>query len=491
MPGTVPGRDGERRKETPMKEIQIVDVSLREQAACNGNSLSFKEKIEVARQLDKLNVDAIETAPIVNGKNDIVFLHTLAPLMTRCILACPVGLDPELLPDTWEALRVAKRPRLNVVAPVSTVQMEYQFHKKPPVVLEMIRAQVKACRELCEDVELTLHDATRAEIDFLAQVIRAGIESGAGIITVCDTAGVMLPEESHRFVTALIEAVPELANVKLSFEYSNSLHMAAACIFASVDTGFGQIKTACSGMNEPSLRSIAHVFRAKGDALGVSCNLNMTVLEKSCDQIRQILSGNAEQDECGEAAASVSGEVNFSLAKSDSREAVAEAVRQMGYDLDEGALDSVYESVQRIVQKKTEAVGPKELEAIIGTVSLQVPATYCLKSFVITSGNEITSYAHVILERNGVEVKGFSTGDGPIDAAFLAIEEILDHHFELDDFQIQSVTGGAAAMGSTIVKLRYENKVYSGKGISTDVIGAGIRAYIDAVNKICYEAGVK
>ena len=129
-----------------MRKIQIVDVSLREQAACNGSSLSFKEKIEVARQLDKLNVDAIETAPIVNGKNDIVFLHTLAPLMTRCILACPVGLDPELLPDTWEALRAAKRPRLNVVAPVSTVQMEYQFHKKPPVVLDTYQANRLKCR---------------------------------------------------------------------------------------------------------------------------------------------------------------------------------------------------------------------------------------------------------------------------------------------------------------------------------------------------------
>ena len=474
-----------------MRKIQIVDVSLREQAACNGSSLSFKEKIEVARQLDKLNVDAIETAPIVNGKNDIVFLHTLAPLMTRCILACPVGLDPELLPDTWEALRAAKHPRLNVVAPVSTVQMEYQFHKKPPVVLEMIKAQVKACRELSEDVELTLHDATRAELEFLAQVIRAGIEAGAGIITVCDTAGVMLPDEFNKFISALNEAVPELANVTLSFEYSNALHMAAACIFASVNTGFGQIKTTCTGMNEPSLRSIAHVFRAKGDALGVSCGLNMTVLEKSYDQIRQILSGRAEQDECAEAVAPVSGELSFSLSNSDSREAVAEAVRQMGYDLDAGALDAVYESVQRIAQKKTEAVGPKELEAIIGTVSLQVPPTYTLKSFVITSGNEITSYAHVILERNGAEVKGYGTGDGPIDAAFLALEGIIGQHIELDDFQIQSVTGGASAMGATIVKLRYENKVYAGKGVSTDVVGAGIRAYIDAVNKICYEAGVK
>ena len=154
-------------------------------------------------------------------------------------------------------------------------------------------------------------------------------------------------------------------------------------------------------------------------------------------------------------------------------------------------MDVVYESVQRISQKKAESVGPKELEEIISTVSLQVPATYQLKSFVITTGNVITSYADVILERNGSEVHGFSTGDGPIDAAFLAIEKLLDHHFELEDFQIQAVTSGAEAMGSASVKLRYDNKVYSGRGLSTDVIGASIRAYIDAVNKICFEAGVK
>ncbi|MBR3689087.1 MAG: 2-isopropylmalate synthase, partial [Lentisphaeria bacterium] len=117
--------------------------------------------------------------------------------------------------------------------------------------------------------------------------------------------------------------------------------------------------------------------------------------------------------------------------------------------------------------------------------------TYNLKSFVITSGNEITSYAHVILERNGDEVKGFGTGDGPIDAAFLAVDEILGRHIELVDFKIDSVTAGASAMGSTTVKLRYENKVYAGKGVSTDVIGASIRAYLAAVNKICFEAGVK
>ena len=143
------------------------------------------------------------------------------------------------------------------------------------------------------------------------------------------------------------------------------------------------------------------------------------------------------------------------------------------------------------MRKKTEAIGPQELESIIATVSLQVPSTYNLKSFVITSGNEITSYAHVILERNGDEVKGFGTGDGPIDAAFLAVDEILGRQIELVDFKIDSVTAGASAMGSTTVKLRYENKVYAGKGVSTDVIGASIRAYLAAVNKICYEAGVK
>ena len=139
----------------------------------------------------------------------------------------------------------------------------------------------------------------------------------------------------------------------------------------------------------------------------------------------------------------------------------------------------------RVAEKKT--VGSKELEAIVASTALQIPSTYQLVSYVINNGNIISSSAQITLDKAGALMQGVCIGDGPIDAAFLAIDQIIGRHYELDDFQIQSVTEGKEAMGSALVKLRANGKLYSGNGISTDIIGASIRAYLNAVNKIVYE----
>ena len=149
----------------------------------------------------------------------------------------------------------------------------------------------------------------------------------------------------------------------------------------------------------------------------------------------------------------------------------------------------VYAAFLRIADKKN--VGEKELDAIVASAALQVPPTYTLESYVINSGNVITATAQVKLLKQGKTLSGFAVGDGPIDAAFLAIEQIIGHHYELDDFQIQAVTEGREAMGSALVRLREDGKLYSGKGISTDIIGASIHAYLNALNKIVYEEGAR
>ena len=145
----------------------------------------------------------------------------------------------------------------------------------------------------------------------------------------------------------------------------------------------------------------------------------------------------------------------------------------------------MYDEFIKVSDKKQ--IGSKELDAIVASVALQVPPTYKVKSYVINNGNIITATACIELEKNGNIIQGFSKGDGPVDAAFLAIEQVTGHHYELDDFQIQSVTEGRGAVGTSIVKLRSNGKLYSGKGISTDIIGASIKAYVNALNKICYE----
>jgi 2-isopropylmalate synthase len=178
---------------------------------------------------------------------------------------------------------------------------------------------------------------------------------------------------------------------------------------------------------------------------------------------------------------------NVCLDEGDEIGEVIKVVRQLGYDLSDEDNAKVYEAFKRVATRK-HFVGTRELDAIVASTALQVPSAYRIDSYVINSGNVITATANILLNRNGEKLRGVGVGDGPIDAAFLAIEQIIGHHYELDDFQIQTVTEGRDAMGSALVKLRADGKVYSGNGISTDIIGASIRAYISALNKIVYEA---
>ena len=220
-----------------------------------------------------------------------------------------------------------------------------------------------------------------------------------------------------------------------------------------------------------------------GNSCGFSSNVKYTELRRNIKQIKWI-ADNAKNEKSA-VTVSDSYDDGFHLDSNDDQAAVTTAVAKLGYDLSEEDNAKVYEEFLRVAAKKN--VGAKELDAIVASVALQVPATYKLANYFINNGNMITASAQITLIKDGKEMQGISMGDGPIDAAFLTIEQIIGQHFELDDFQIQSVTEGKEAMGSAVVKLRSNGKLYSGNGISTDIISASMRAYINAVNKIVYE----
>lgn len=467
-----------------MTEVAISDITLRENGKQGGYALSFKEKIEIAKILDKLNVDVIETAPIKNGKTDILFLHSIAPLIKNSILSCPVGLDATSAEEAYDAIHEAEKPRLSVMVPVSTVQMEYICNKKPKALLSSIEAVVSRAASLCKDVEVSFADATRAEKDFLCSAIKTAVGCGAKTVTLCDSAGEMLPYEFERFLNDIYADVPEMKDVKISVECSDSLGMAAACAISCISCGVTQIKTSVISDEYPTLSDVAHIFREKSDALGISSGINMAVLDNSVNKIKLMTRGQSTYSPFG-GAANASLEEDFILSSGDDIAAVKAAVSKLGYELSEEDMSRVFDEFVKISRNKK--VGSKELDAIVASVAMQVIPTYKLKSYVINNGNIITPTAQIELIKDGEILQGFCIGDGPIDAAFLAIEQITGHHFELDDFQIQSVTEGRGAMGSSIVKLRHEGRPYSGKGISTDIIGASINAYINALNKICFE----
>ncbi len=468
-----------------MRKIKISDITLREQANNPERQLTFKQKIEIAKHLDKMRIDVIDMPPIENEKTDTLLLRTMSAFLQNSALAVTLTDSFDNVELAWNSVANAKRARLHVALPVSSIQMEYFCHKKPPVMLERIQTLVSACRAYCEDVEFSAEDATRAEEDYLLQTINTAIEAGASTITICDSEGSMLPEEMEEFLHNLYAKIPRLTEVTVGVQCNNHLYMATACAFAAVKANAGEIKVTVDNDHYPSIPKVSNIIKTRGDAFGIECQLNTTQLQRLVKQVIWLLSAKQNTENPLSHIMTDTEYENFQLNANDDIHAVSKAIKDLGYDLSEEDVSKVYDFFVRFARKKL--VGARELDAIIANVALQVPPTYQMVSYVINSGNVITATANLELEADGEKVHGLSAGDGPIDASFKAIEKIIGKHYELDDFQIQSVTKGREAMGSALVKLRSGGKLYSGNGLSTDIIAASIRAYINALNKIVYE----
>ena len=469
-----------------MNTIKLIDMTLRHLPTLREGALSFKEKLEIARGLDRLKVDGIELAPIAGGKADQLAGRTIAAMIAAPLIAA-VDIAAGNVEQTWESVRGARQPRLNLLSPLSPVQMEYTCHKKAPAMLETIVDQVKRARFLCENVEFTAVDATRAEPQFLYQALEAAIAAGADRVTLCDTAGVLLPDEFAAFVAGVRENVPGLAGAELFVQPGDAMSMGAACAAAAIArAGADGVKCAAVPAGCPTLSQLARLIEVKGAALDIAAGLRTTELERVSGQLNRLLQPR-EENESPLANVAIGETAGVCLDANDDIGEVVKVVRQLGYDLAEEDNAKVYEAFKRVATRK-HFVGTRELDAIVASTALQVPSTYHIENYVINSGNVITATANILLNRNGELLRGVGVGDGPIDAAFLAIEQVIGHHYGLDDFQIQTVTEGRDAMGSALVKLRADGRVYSGNGISTDIIGASIRAYISALNKIVYEA---
>lgn len=468
-----------------MRQITISDATMKQSA--NNLRLTFKEKIELSKLLDKLGVDLIELEGIKDPRIDALQIKSIVAAVKDSRIAVPVELlNEENIAKTWAALSGAKNPRLQVLAATSPVQIEYLFHKKPEAMLDAISKTVAACQALCPDVEFVAEDATRSEGKFLAEAINAAIAAGARTVTLCDTAGIMLPSEFVEFIRKQYDAVPALRNVNLGVCCSNNISLADACAIMAIAEGAGHIRASVHSLSEISLSNIVQIISAKQDALNSCTEIKTMQLGRITSQIDWLChTGKVQNDEAE------SGEDNeLFLTVHDTKEAVVSAIAKLGYDLSEEDEDKVYTAFKQITDKK-EKVSYKELDAIVASSAMQVPSAYKLDTYVITSGNTISATAHIKLEKCGGHVEGVYIGDGSIDAAFQAIEKITGCHYELDDFQLQAVTEGREAMGQTIVKLRSGGKVYSGRGISTDIVGAGIQAYLSALNKIIYEEEVE
>ena len=460
-----------------MKRIAVSDITLKKLSEDRSVSLLFREKAAIANCADAIGADAVEFPAVKSAREDCIIYKTVAKNIQKAALAIPVGFSAEDVAIAWECIKDAKNPRLQIELPVSTIQMEYTYHLKQEKMLAKIVELTKAAKALCEDVEFSALDATRADVEFLVSAAGAAVENGANMITICDNAGASTPDE----IAAIVTKVKQSVCVPVYVQVSDRISMAVASAFASVAVGADGLKCAMVGKDVLLAGEISDAMRACASQIKAEINLDSTKIHANIDDIISGISHDAYELEN-----EVSTEGNILLDADSSLAQVAQAAAALGYELSDSDIGSVHKGLKQVCEKKG-AVGSKEFEALIASFAMQAPSTYHFEAYTTTSSNVSSSMSQVTLKCDNEIMCGVSDGDGPIDSAFRAIEQCIGHHYELDDFQVQSVTEGKEALGSALVRLRNNGKLYSGNGTSTDIVAASIRASINALNKIVFE----
>lgn len=460
-----------------MKKINISDITLKKLAGERKVNLLFREKSAVANCADIIGVDAVELPAIKSLREDTIIYKTIAKNIRNATLSIAVGFNTEDISPAWECVKDAKNPRLRIELPVSTIQMEYTYHIKQAKMLERIAELIKAAKEVCNDVEFSALDATRADDDFLISAVKEAEANGATMVTVCDDAGVSTPDN----IASLVEKVKSAVSIPVYVQVSDKINMAVASAFSCIAKGADGLKCAMLGDDVLLMGEISDAINTCGAQIGAEIKLNNTKIHASIDDMVSSISHDVDETD-----STVSEKKKILLDFDSTTAQVAQAASLLGYELSDSDIGNVHKALKQVCDKKG-TVGSKEFEALIASSAMQAPSTYHFETYTTTSSNVSSSMSQVTLKRNDEMICGVSNGDGPIDSAFRAIEQCVGHHYELDDFQVQSVTEGKEALGSALVRLRNNGKLYSGNGTSTDIVAASIRAYINALNKIVFE----
>ncbi len=461
-----------------MKTIRICDVTL-QNSTKKAIKLSFKDKLTIVRLLNELKVDVIKLGALSCEKEDIVFVKSIADFVTNSALCLDMGKDEESVKRACQALKGAKSSVLSLNLPISPVQMEYKLSKKPEKVLAYMKDMIKLAKELGQEVEVCFEDVCGSEKKFLLTCINEAVELGVKSVTISDIEGTLLPDEFASFVKEIKEEIKD--DVKLLISCKNAYNLATSSLISGVFAGADGVEVGLGDSELASLEEFVKIVSAIGLKKKVQTNLVTMASTRISNEIKKCFK-NEESDK----KAFVSPEYeDLTIPSETSDKEFKKMIKKMGYDLSSEDHGKVFDAF-KVIAKKRANVSLKELDLIIANTAQQAPSIYSLVNYVINSGNEMISTASITLKKGDEVLYGLSKGDGPIDASFLAIESTIGHHFELDEFKVEAITEGKDAAGEAIVKLRHNGKIYVGSGISTDIVGASIRAYVNALNKIAY-----
>lgn len=500
------------------EKIIIFDTTLRDGEQSPGASLNMMEKLEIAKQLAVLGVDVIEAGFPVSSPGDFEAVKKVAANVKGPIICGLARAMEKDIDAAYNAVKYSARPRIHVFLATSKIHMKYKLKKAEDEILRLAVSAVKYARTKCKDIEFSPEDASRTEKGFLYKVVQAVIEAGAATVNIPDTVGYATPFEFGDLIKGIKTNVPNIDECVVSVHCHNDLGLGVPNSLAAAMNGARQIECTINGLGEragnASLEEIVMAIRTRNDIFkGLYTGINTKELYKTSRLVskltgmivqpnKAIVGSNAFSHEAGIHQDGVLKErityeimrpedIGFEetklvLGKHSGRHAFAERLKKLGFDLNKDQINKAFDRFKKLADKKKE-IFDEDLETIVEEEISKIPEKYRLAHFYISSGDQVKPTAAIELKFASKTLKATSNGDGPVDACYKAIDKITGAGGKLLDYQIRSVTSGKDALGEVSVKIGSKGKVVSGRGASTDIIEASIKAYINAVNKLVYK----
>ncbi|MEE8454147.1 MAG: 2-isopropylmalate synthase [Limibaculum sp.] len=495
--------------------VKIFDTTLRDGEQSPGASMTLEEKIQIATLLDEMGVDIIEAGFPIASIGDFEAVTEIAKLVqnaTVCGLARSGKAD---IDRAFEALQHAKRKRIHTFIATSDLHMEFKLQMTRDQVLEQIAASVSHAKSMLEDVQWSPEDATRTDWDYLVTAVQTAIENGATTINIPDTVGYTAPGESAEIIAMLIERVPGIDGVTISTHCHNDLGMAVANSLAAVGAGARQIECTINGLGEragnTALEEVVMAMRVRNDIMPYQTGLDTTRIMQASRLVatvtgfpvqynKAIVGKNAFAHEAGihqDGMLKNAGTYeimrpediglassSLPMGKHSGRHAFKVKLTELGIDLGQNALQDAFVRFKALADRKKE-VFDDDIVALIDEATATASAERIkLKFLRVICGTEGPQSADIVLEIDGTEHRNTATGDGPVDAAFKAVEALVPHQATLELYQVHAVTEGTDAQATVSVRMREAGKIVTAQSSDTDTVVASCRAYVHALNKL-------
>ena len=498
-------------------KVKFLDTTLRDGEQSAGIGMTVEEKMEIAKQLEKLRVDVIEAGFAASSPGDFQAVSNIAREIRGPVICSLARAHPNDVDQAWEAIKGAESPRIHVFLSSSDIQVMHQLRKNREEVMEMAVSMVERAKKYCSDVEFSPMDATRTNSEYLFEMMEAVIRAGATTINIADTVGYAIPSDFGNLLRRLQENVTGIENVTLSVHCHNDLGLAVSNSLAAIEAGARQVEGCINGIGEragnASLEEIIMGLDTRKDLFGVEIGIDTTQLYPASRLVSRItgMAVQANKAVVGENAfrhasgihqdgvlkdrstyevmqperVGVTGN-SLVLGKLSGRAGLQARLEALGYSLSRDEISNVFESFKELADKKRE-VTDRDLEILMDEEKRESsePISYTLEQVHFTSGDHDIPTATVrLIGPDGTSDTDASTGNGPVDAVCKAIDRVIGCSCTLVDYSVQSVSEGLDSIGTVTIRVDNAGRTFSGRGASTDIIVASAKAYLSAVNRM-------